>query len=126
MVSCLLVERNARESTRVQALLENIGLSCEHRTGAEEGIRFCHENMPDVVVMEVVEASAAKEFLRLVRYQGRKQGRPVVIFYSCNADMGAIGATILEGASEFLMQPFDKDLLQFKLRQAGVLKAIAA
>lgn len=126
MVSCLLIERNVRESTRVQALLETIGLSCDHRTGAEEGIRFCHENSPDVVVMEVTEASAAKEFLRLVRHQGRSQGRPVVIFYSDRADMGAIGASILEGASEFLMQPFDKELLQFKLRQAGVMNALAA
>ena len=46
--------------------------------------------------------------------------RPLVILYA-NEPAAEIGQSILEGAAEFMMQPFDLELLQFKLHQAGVL-----
>jgi len=45
----------------------------------------------------------------------------VVILYANEPDAEEIGQSILEGAADFIMQPFDLELLQFKLRQAGVL-----
>ena len=32
-----------------------------------------------------------------------------------------IGRSILQGAADVLMKPFDREILQFKLRQAGIL-----
>jgi two-component system, chemotaxis family, chemotaxis protein CheY len=52
---------------------------------------------------------------------GRHGGRPVVILYADAPDFDTMGAAILEGASEFLLKPFDRELLTFKLRQSGVL-----
>ena len=45
----------------------------------------------------------------------------VVILYANEPDAEEIGQSIMEGAADFIMQPFDLELLQFKLRQAGVL-----
>lgn len=126
MVSCLLIDRNASERARVQALLEALGMTCAQRSGAEEGLSYCRDHQPDVVVMDASEAPSAKEFLRLVRYPGRGPARPVVIFYSEQPDLETMGVTILEGAAEFLMKPFDRDLLQFKLLQTGVMLSQAA
>ncbi len=92
----------------------------------EEGIRHAHANSPDVVLMEANTVPRAKEFLRLVRYQGRSSGRPVVILYSKSASVSEMGEGIINGASEFMMAPFDLELLEFKLVQAGVLVAHAA
>ena len=126
MVRCLLIDRHAAERQRIQSLLEPMGMSFDHCDGPEDGIRFCHEHRPDLVVMEVSELPAAKEFLRLVKYQGRSNGRPIVIMYSEKADLETMGGTILEGASEFLVGPFDRELLQFKLSQSGIAMAKAA
>ena len=56
---------------------------------------------------------------------GRK---PVVLVYTEKANTDEIGSAIIEGAAEFLLKPFDRDLLEFKLKQVGcsdiVLKAI--
>ena len=40
--------------------------------------------------------------------------------------MAEMGESILNGASEFMMVPFDLDLLRFKLTQSGVLLSAAA
>jgi DNA-binding NtrC family response regulator len=63
----------------------------------------------------------AREFLRHATYQGQRTGRPVVIVYADQPNFETMGEMILDGAAEFLMKPFSKDLLQFKLKQAGVL-----
>ena len=122
MVSCLLIDRDAGERQKVVNLLSDLGITCVERQEPEEGIRYCSEATPDVVVMQASGLPAAREFLRLARRQGRRSGRPVVILYADTADTEIMGETILDGAAEFLLKPFDRDLLQFKLMQAGVLK----
>jgi two-component system, chemotaxis family, chemotaxis protein CheY len=121
MVNCLLIDKNPVERQRLQQILDAAGFHCDERAGAEEGIRFCQESSPDVVVMEASAVKATKEFLRLVRYQGRASRRPVVILYADKPNMEAVGETIIDGAADFLVKPFDRDLLLFKLEQAGVL-----
>jgi len=37
-----------------------------------------------------------------------------------------MGEAIREGAAEFLLKPFDRDLLKFKLRQSGVITGMRA
>jgi DNA-binding NtrC family response regulator len=121
MVNCLLIDKNPGERQNMMQILNALGLNCEERAGAEEGIQFCHERRPEVVVMEASGLAAAKEFLRLVKYQDRSVTRPIVILYANKPDMAAMGETIMEGAADFIMMPVTRDLLQFKLAQAGVV-----
>ncbi|MDE2447102.1 MAG: hypothetical protein KGO94_13075 [Alphaproteobacteria bacterium] len=116
-----MIDKNPAERLKLQQMLLGMGIECAERDGAEAGIRFCQEARPDIVVMEASGVTAAKEFLRLVRYQGRASNRPVVILYADKPDMASVGETIIEGAADFLVKPFDRDLLLFKLEQAGVI-----
>jgi CheY-like chemotaxis protein len=126
MVSCLLIDDNELERSRISGLLGELGIHTTPIVNLEEAIGFVHAKTPDVVLMEASAAPRAKEFLRLVRYQGRNTGRPVVILYASTVTMSDIGEGILSGASEFMLAPFDVGLLEFKLVQAGVLTAQAA
>jgi DNA-binding NtrC family response regulator len=126
MVSCLLIDQNEVARSHISGLLTQLGVVSSRLADVEEGIRFCHDNQPDVVLLEASALPRAKEFLRLVRQQCRNTGRPIVIFYAAEANMDQMGESILSGASEFIMAPFDLDLLRFKLVQAGVLTAQAA
>jgi hypothetical protein len=50
------------------------------------------------------------------------RGKPPVVFlYAETPDTEMFGQSILEGAADVLMMPLDRDLLRFKLRQAGIL-----
>jgi two-component system, chemotaxis family, chemotaxis protein CheY len=121
MISCLLIEKNPSDRVHLVQILSGLGIECAETSGAEEGIRFCQNQKPDVVVMDASAAGLAKDFMRLVQYQGRRTKRPVVILYADKPDVGSMTDSIMDGASDFLMKPFDRDLLQFKLQQAGVL-----
>jgi two-component system, chemotaxis family, chemotaxis protein CheY len=127
MVSCLLIDQNDTERHRIATLLAELGIVTSELSDVETGIRYCHENKPDLVLMAAGALPRSKEFLRLVRYQGQQSGRPVVILYTDEVSMELMGESILQGASEFMMTPFDLELLSFKLRQSGILNsAIAA
>ena len=123
MVSCLLIDKNAGERHRLSAFMAELGFLCTEVPAAEDGIRFCQDHSPDVVVMEASALTDAREFLRLTSFAGKRTGRPVVILYAENPDFETMGESILEGAAEFLLKPFDRDLLKFKLRQSGILSA---
>jgi DNA-binding NtrC family response regulator len=126
MVSCLLIGQNANESHHIAGLMGQLGVACQTLGEIEPAIRFCHENKPDVVMLDATSLPEAKEFLRLVRYQNRSTGRPVVIVYATDVNVTQMADSILNGASEFMVVPFDLDLLRFKLAQSGVLLAAAA
>ena len=62
---------------------------------------------------------APNEFVKRLCLSGR--GKPPVVFlYADTPDTEMFGQSILEGAADVLMMPFDRDLLHFKLRQAGI------
>ena len=121
MVECLLIESNSAERKRLAALLTGLGIHCEEREMAAEGVRYALEKLPEVVMMEASALPTTREFLRLVGYQRTQKSKPIVILYSDTHDVEAVVQSIYEGAAEFLARPFDRDLLKFKLVQAGVL-----
>jgi two-component system, chemotaxis family, chemotaxis protein CheY len=121
MVSCLLIDKNASERSRIMGYLNGFGFECVERDGADEAIRFCQESQPEVVLMEASALPATKEFLRLMKYQNKHKQPPIVILYSDKPDLSAMGNSIVQGAADFLVTPFDRDLLHFKLEQAGAL-----
>jgi DNA-binding NtrC family response regulator len=126
MVSCLLIDHNAHERARITGLLAELEVAANELSDVDSGIRFCHEHRPDIVLLEASTLPQAKEFLRLVRQQNRATGKPVIILYATAATMATMGESILSGASEFMLAPFDLDTLKFKLLQYGVLMAVAA
>jgi two-component system, chemotaxis family, chemotaxis protein CheY len=126
MVTCLLIDENQAERARIAGLLDQLAIGTTELSDVDAGVHFCNANRPDVVLLEATALPRAEAFLRLTRSQSRQTGRPVVILYASKTNMANMGQSILAGASEFLMVPFDLELLRFKLTQSGVLVARAA
>ena len=119
MVSCLLIDGNGTERTRLAEMLGGLGFACAEIAGLREAMAYAQERKPDLILVEASKQSSAQDFLRLVKITGENQRQPVVIFYSDAPNMEDMGASILAGASDFLVRPFDRKLLMFKLQQAG-------
>ncbi len=115
MVNCMLVEASAPERRKLESLLTSLGYECTSVSREDEAMAACNDNLPDIVVIDQAMASA-----RLMQRISLGDQKPVVIFYGEKPDFDVVSQSILEGASEFLMKPFDRDLLEFKLAQAGV------
>ena len=60
------------------------------------------------------------EFLKALRLLPGGQ-QPVVVFCSTENDIDHIQEAITEGANEYIMKPFDSEILQTKFSQVGLL-----
>ncbi|HAH10255.1 MAG TPA: two-component system response regulator, partial [Alphaproteobacteria bacterium] len=63
------------------------------------------------------------EFLRALRGggAGSEGERPVVLFCTTENDLDHITAAIEAGANEYIMKPFDKEILEAKFTETGLL-----
>jgi DNA-binding NtrC family response regulator len=127
MVSCLLIEPNAHERAHVKNLLELLGMECVAAPQAEAMLNTPTQDKHDVIVMEASSLPDAKRYLRQSGGPASAtKKKPVVIMYGRETGLDVINESIIHGVSEFLVQPFDLDLLRFKLKQSGVLPKKAA
>lgn len=120
MTKCLLIDEDSGGRQYLQQMLSGLGMETSLTNGTDDAVRFCNDNAPDIVMVSARASGAPpKEFLKRLRLSGR--GKPPVVFlYADTPDTEMFGQSILEGAADVLMMPFDRDLLHFKLRQAGI------
>lgn len=119
MTKCLLIDGDSSERRRLEQLLGALGLETVF-SAADDALQYCNDNSPDVVMLSADAPGCAPRDL-VKRLQLCAKGKPPVVFlYAETADTDMFGQSILEGAAEILMMPFDRDLLRFKLQQAGV------
>ncbi|MCB1381023.1 MAG: hypothetical protein KDK89_22040 [Alphaproteobacteria bacterium] len=121
MTRCLLIDEDGAERRRLESLLSALGLDTALSSGADEAVQYCNDNAPEVVMVSAGTPGVQRgEFVKRLRRSAR--GKPPVVFlYAHTPDTDMIGSSILEGAADVLMMPFDHDILEFKLRQAGII-----
>jgi two-component system chemotaxis response regulator CheY len=75
--------------------------------------------MPDAILVDwQMPIMGGIEFLKLLRaYVGGE--RPRVVFVTVENDIGQIALALKAGANDFMMKPFDRDLLEAKFQPAA-------
>jgi len=92
---------------------------------AEDGqgaLELCQENLPTAVLLDWnMPVMNGIEFLRALRAMpGGDQ--PVVVFCTTENDIEHIQEAIEAGANEYIMKPFDSEILQAKFAQVGLIE----
>ena len=79
------------------------------------------EHLPDCVLLDWnMPVMDGITFLQALRKEFGPDNPPVV-FCTTENDMGHIEAAISHGAQEYIMKPFDEDILTGKFAQVGLL-----
>jgi two-component system chemotaxis response regulator CheY len=90
---------------------------------AEDGAKaltVCAEAMPDAILLDWnMPTMDGYEFLRVLR-QSPGGSAPKVLFCTTENDVGAIARALHAGADEYIMKPFDRDIVTAKLEQVGL------
>ena len=121
MTRCLLVDEDQQERSALGRLLGEYGFEMSESASADAALQHCRKYAPDVVVTaQRLGGMPPAEFVKRVRSATRGR-KPVVLVCIDNADSGEIGPAIIEGAAEYLLKPFDREILEFKLKQVGLL-----
>lgn len=106
----------------VRRILEAMGLVVADAADGFTGLLACRDAMPDLVLLDWnMPAMDGGTFLAELRASPGGVDVPVIVCSSDN-DAGRIAAALEAGASEYVMKPFDADILHGKLAQLGIFR----
>jgi two-component system chemotaxis response regulator CheY len=102
-------------------ILEKYGFEVREAADGAEALLACRAQMPGFVLLDrnmpVLDGIG---FLRALRAENGPD-EPVVIMCTTEAAMDRILEGLEAGAQEYVMKPFDEDILLAKLAQVGLL-----
>ncbi len=121
MKTCLIVD-DSRVVRKVAArIIQDLKFNIVEAGDGAEALKACRENMPDAVLLDWnMPVMNGLDFLRALR---REDGgkKPLVVFCSIENDAEHINEAIRSGADEFIMKPFDADILESKFAEVGLV-----
>lgn len=118
---CLIVDDSRVVRKVARRILELHGFRIEEAENGAEALQVCRRSAPECVLLDWnMPVMNGIEFLRALRAEFGPD-KPTVVFCTTENDLGSIEAAIEHGAQEYIMKPFDEDLLVGKLTQVGLL-----
>lgn len=121
MASCLLVDDSRVVRQIARKILEELKFSCVEAEDGKKAVEACEKAMPDAVLLDWnMPNMNGLEFLKVLRKMPGGD-RPKVVFCTTEADLNHIKEALAAGANEYIMKPFDSDIIQTKLAQIGLI-----
>jgi two-component system chemotaxis response regulator CheY len=126
MATILIVDDSRTMRSIATQMLTGTGLVVSEAEDGAQALAACAAAMPDAVLLDwnmpVMDGPA---FLAALREMpgGRT---PKVVFCTTESDIGKITEGLSLGADEFIMKPYDAEILHFKLASVGLMLNEAA
>jgi len=121
MKTCLVVDDSSVIRKVARRILEELSFEIDEAEDGEEALKKCMENMPDVVLLDWnMPVMNGLDFLKELR-SAEGGDAPQVVFCTTENDVGQIARAMHAGANEYIMKPFDKDIVESKFQQAGLI-----
>lgn len=112
MKSCLIVDDSSVVRKVARRILEDLDFIVEEAEDGQEAFDKCRQEMPDCILLDwQMPIMSGLEFLKLLRaYVGGQT--PRVIYCVTEYDVGQIALAKKAGANEYMMKPFDREILE--------------
>lgn len=121
MKSCLIVDDSKVIRMVAKKILKELEFQTEEAEDGQIALDICRERMPDAVLLDWnMPVLNGIDFLRQLRQLPGGE-KPVVVFCTTENDIEHIQEAIEAGANEYIMKPFDSEILQAKFSQVGLL-----
>jgi two-component system chemotaxis response regulator CheY len=118
--SCLVVDDSRVVRKVARRILEANGFTVVEAEDGRKALDVCRRTLPDCVLLDWnMPVMNGIEFLKALRTEFGPE-HPVVVFCTTESDMTFIEQAIENGAQEFIMKPFDEDILLGKFAQVGL------
>lgn len=120
MRNCLVVDDSAVIRKVARRILEGMQFHIQEAEDGARALESCRAQMPDVILLDWnMPIMDGYEMLRALRQMpGGKE--PKVVFCTTENDISHIAKAMHAGADEYVMKPFDKEILTSKLQQVGM------
>lgn len=121
MSICLVVDDSRVVRKVARRILEELGFTCEEAEDGQVAYEFCAKAMPDAILLDWnMPVMSGIEFLEKLRAMPSGND-PKVVFCTTENDMNHIQRAITAGANEYIMKPFDTEIIKSKFIQIGLI-----
>ena len=120
MRTCLVVDDSRVIRKVARRILEDIGYEIAEAADGVEALAWCRAAMPDAILLDWnMPVMTGIDFLRRLRAEPGGEV-PVVVFCTVENDLAHIREALDAGANEYIMKPFDGDIISAKFAEAGL------
>jgi len=121
MKLCLIVDDSRVVRKVARRILEDLAFECEEAEDGNQAYEACKKTMPDAILLDWnMPVMSGIEFLEKLR-QLENGDHPKVVFCTTENDLPHIQRALQAGANEYIMKPFDSDIIVSKFQQIGLL-----
>jgi two-component system chemotaxis response regulator CheY len=121
MKSCLIVDDSRVVRKVASRIIQDLSFDVREAGDGAAALEACRDTMPDAILLDwSMPVMNGLDFLRALRREGEGR-KPVVVFCSTENDADHIGEAMRSGANEFIMKPFDADIIESKFAEAGLV-----
>jgi two-component system chemotaxis response regulator CheY len=122
MKSCLVVDDSKVIRMVARRILQELDFAISEAENGEQALSACRNAMPDAILLDWnMPVMNGIDFLRSLRASSGGD-RPKVVFCTTENDMDHIRMAISAGADEYVMKPFDRDIIAAKFAQVGLIE----
>lgn len=121
MPSCLIVDDSKIVRRLERRIMEDLGFTVSEAEDGQKAIEYCQNQKPELVLLDWhMPVVNGMEFLKTLRAMPDGKN-PKVIFCTTESNISNIKQAMSSGADEYVMKPFDADIIKGKLRQIGMI-----
>ena len=121
MKSCLVVDDSSVIRKVARRILEGMEFQIVEAEDGEQALGACRLQLPDAILLDWnMPKMDGYEFLRSLR---RLPGgdSPKVVFCTTENDVAHIARALHAGANEYIMKPFDREIVEAKFQEVGLI-----
>ena len=121
MKSCLIVDDSKVIRMVAKKILQELSFETLEAEDGRIALDLCAKKLPDAILLDWnMPNMNGIDFLRELRKLPGGEG-PIVVFCTTENDIEHIQEAISAGANEYIMKPFDSEIMQAKFSQVGLL-----
>lgn len=123
MNTCLIVDDSKVIRMVARKILQELGFNTAEAEDGAKALDYCKGALPEAVLLDwnMPVMNGIEFLIELRKLPGGD--KPVVVFCTTENDIQHIQQAIAAGASEYIMKPFDGEIIQAKFEQVGLLVA---
>jgi len=121
MKTCMIVDDSSVIRKVARRILEGLDFQVVEAEDGEQALELCRRELPNAILLDWnMPRMDGYEFLRALR---RLAGgdTPKVVFCTTENDVAHIARALHAGANEYIMKPFDKEIVEAKFQEVGLI-----
>lgn len=121
MKQCLIVDDSRTIRHITGRIVKDLDIAVTYAADGAKALEACRNTMPDVILLDWnMPVLNGIDFLKALRRQDNGE-TPKVVFCTCETSLQHIEQALENGADEYIMKPFDADIVESKFVEVGII-----